>query len=99
MALLEDNELFNCGRGAVFTREGGIELEASVSCEMFFGGCWFSLLGEGGGVDSFWGVWLFFVMVVCYISGFLWVCSCIVYQLVQLYRIPLCQLEICSFHI
>ncbi len=31
MALLEDNELFNCGRGAVFTREGGIELEASVS--------------------------------------------------------------------
>lgn len=31
VALLEDNELFNCGRGAVFTREGGIELEASVS--------------------------------------------------------------------
>lgn len=31
VASLEDNEWFNCGRGAVFTRDGGVELEASVS--------------------------------------------------------------------
>ncbi|KAL8763305.1 MAG: hypothetical protein Q9184_000861 [Pyrenodesmia sp. 2 TL-2023] len=30
VASLEDNELFNCGRGAVFTRDGEVELEASV---------------------------------------------------------------------
>jgi L-asparaginase len=30
VALLEDNPLFNCGKGAVFTRAGTIELEASV---------------------------------------------------------------------
>ena len=30
VALLEDNPLFNCGRGAVFTRAGTIELEASL---------------------------------------------------------------------
>jgi L-asparaginase len=30
VARLEDDPLFNCGRGAVFTRAGGIELEASV---------------------------------------------------------------------
>lgn len=30
VSLLEDDELFNCGKGAVFTRVGGIELEASV---------------------------------------------------------------------
>jgi len=29
--LLEDCPLFNCGKGAVFTRDGTIELEASVS--------------------------------------------------------------------
>jgi len=28
--LLEENPLFNCGRGAVFARDGSIELEASV---------------------------------------------------------------------
>ncbi|CAO1597087.1 hypothetical protein XANCAGTX0491_000916 [Xanthoria calcicola] len=28
--MMEDNPLFNCGKGAVFTREGGVELEASV---------------------------------------------------------------------
>lgn len=28
--LLEDCPLFNCGKGAVFTRDGTIELEASV---------------------------------------------------------------------
>lgn len=32
---MEDNEWFNCGRGAVFTREGGVELEASVSFLVF----------------------------------------------------------------
>lgn len=31
---LEDCPLFNCGKGAVFTRDGTVELEASVS----FGG-------------------------------------------------------------
>ena len=30
IALMEDDELFNCGKGAVFTRAGTIELEASV---------------------------------------------------------------------
>ncbi|MCJ1477758.1 hypothetical protein MMC13_006431 [Lambiella insularis] len=30
VALFEENPLFNCGRGAVFTRAGTIELEASV---------------------------------------------------------------------
>ncbi|MCJ1316432.1 hypothetical protein MMC15_001753 [Xylographa vitiligo] len=30
VTLLEENPLFNCGRGAVFTRAGTIELEASV---------------------------------------------------------------------
>lgn len=30
VSLLEDDELFNCGRGAVFTSAGTIELEASV---------------------------------------------------------------------
>ena len=30
VALFEDCELFNCGKGAVFTRDGTIELEASV---------------------------------------------------------------------
>ena len=35
--MMEDNPLFNCGKGAVFTREGGVELEASVS----FGGIFF----------------------------------------------------------
>lgn len=30
VALMEDDELFNCGKGAVFTRAGTIELEASV---------------------------------------------------------------------
>ena len=29
--LLEDCPLFNCGKGSVFTRDGTIELEASVS--------------------------------------------------------------------
>jgi len=29
--LLEDCPLFNCGKGAVFTRDGTMELEASVS--------------------------------------------------------------------
>ena len=29
--LLEDCPLFNCGKGAVFTRDGTVELEASVS--------------------------------------------------------------------
>lgn len=28
--LLEDCPLFNCGKGAVFTRDGGVELEGSV---------------------------------------------------------------------
>lgn len=31
--LLEDCPLFNCGKGAVFTRDGTLELEASVSFE------------------------------------------------------------------
>lgn len=30
VSLMEDDELFNCGRGSVFTSEGGIEMEASV---------------------------------------------------------------------
>lgn len=30
VATMEDDELFNCGKGAVFTRAGTIELEASV---------------------------------------------------------------------
>ncbi len=30
VSLMEDNPLFNCGRGAVFTEKGTIELEASV---------------------------------------------------------------------
>lgn len=30
VTLFEDCELFNCGKGAVFTRDGTIELEASV---------------------------------------------------------------------
>lgn len=30
VSLLEDNPLFNCGRGAVFTRAGTVELESSV---------------------------------------------------------------------
>lgn len=30
VAALEDCQLFNCGKGAVFTRDGTIELEASV---------------------------------------------------------------------
>src|SRR5690242_13706048 len=30
VALLEDDPLFNCGKGAVFTRAGTNELEASV---------------------------------------------------------------------
>jgi L-asparaginase len=30
VALLEDNPLFNCGKGAVFTRAGTTELEASI---------------------------------------------------------------------
>ena len=30
---LENNDLFNAGKGAVFTRDGGIELESSVSEE------------------------------------------------------------------
>lgn len=30
VAVLEDCPLFNCGKGAVFTRDGTIELEASV---------------------------------------------------------------------
>ncbi|KAL9099325.1 MAG: hypothetical protein Q9187_009513, partial [Circinaria calcarea] len=30
ITLLENNPLFNCARGAVFTRTGTIELEASV---------------------------------------------------------------------
>ena len=34
--LLEDCPLFNCGKGAVFTRDGTIELEASVSLGIFF---------------------------------------------------------------
>lgn len=49
VAAMEDNEWFNCGRGAVFTRDGGVELEASVSFLLFFSffsffGCVFSLL-------------------------------------------------------
>ena len=36
MKALEDNEWFNAGRGAVFTRDGGVELEASVSTELIF---------------------------------------------------------------
>ncbi|KAL8849854.1 MAG: hypothetical protein Q9221_005192 [Calogaya cf. arnoldii] len=28
--MMEDNPLFNCGKGAVFNRDGGVELEASV---------------------------------------------------------------------
>ncbi|KAL8715808.1 MAG: hypothetical protein Q9220_000475 [cf. Caloplaca sp. 1 TL-2023] len=28
--MMEDNAFFNCGRGAVFTRDGGVELEASI---------------------------------------------------------------------
>ena len=39
--MMEDNPLFNCGKGAVFTREGGVELEASVS----FGGIFFLVDG------------------------------------------------------
>ena len=34
--LLEDCPLFNCGKGAVFTRDGTIELEASVSADVCF---------------------------------------------------------------
>lgn len=30
VAMMEDNPLFNCGKGAVFARDGTIELEASV---------------------------------------------------------------------
>ncbi|KAL8995435.1 MAG: hypothetical protein Q9188_006814 [Gyalolechia gomerana] len=30
VAALEDNPYFNCGRGSVFTRDGGVELEASA---------------------------------------------------------------------
>ena len=30
VALMEDDELFNCGRGSVFTSAGTIEMEASV---------------------------------------------------------------------
>lgn len=30
VSLMEDDELFNCGRGSVFTRAGTIEMEASV---------------------------------------------------------------------
>lgn len=30
VAAMEDCPLFNCGKGAVFTRDGTIELEASV---------------------------------------------------------------------
>ena len=30
VSLFEDCELFNCGKGAVFTRDGTIELESSV---------------------------------------------------------------------
>ena len=30
VVLFEDCKLFNCGKGAVFTRDGTIELEASV---------------------------------------------------------------------
>src|SRR5436190_14760675 len=30
VSLMEDNELFNCGRGSVFTSSGTIEMEASV---------------------------------------------------------------------
>lgn len=33
--LLEDCPLFNCGKGAVFTRDGTVELEASVSFGAF----------------------------------------------------------------
>lgn len=30
VSLMEDDEIFNCGRGSVFTRDGTIEMEASV---------------------------------------------------------------------
>ena len=33
--MMEDNPLFNCGKGAVFTRDGRVELEASVSFVRF----------------------------------------------------------------
>ncbi|KAI4144013.1 MAG: hypothetical protein L6R39_004351 [Caloplaca ligustica] len=42
VAGLEDNPWFNCGKGAVFTRDGGVELEASFASrkepEFFDGG-------------------------------------------------------------
>ena len=54
--LLEDCPLFNCGKGAVFTRDGTIELEASVS-----GGFVFSLI---------FFCWGFLVESTCTIKSF-----------------------------
>lgn len=34
VASLEDNPWFNCGLGSVFTRDGTVELEASVGLKM-----------------------------------------------------------------
>ncbi|EEQ88264.1 asparaginase [Blastomyces dermatitidis ER-3] len=45
VSLMEDNELFNCGRGSVFTSAGTIEMEASVMVA--------SLLNDEDSVDDF----------------------------------------------
>lgn len=37
VSLMEDDELFNCGRGSVFTTEGEIEMEASVMVSSVLG--------------------------------------------------------------
>ncbi|KAL4932826.1 isoaspartyl peptidase/L-asparaginase [Aspergillus undulatus] len=37
VSLMEDDELFNCGRGSVFTSAGTIEMEASVMVTSVFG--------------------------------------------------------------
>lgn len=47
---MEANPLFNCAKGAVFTREGTIELEASVSF-ILFSSSFFFLIGERRGKE------------------------------------------------
>lgn len=50
--LFEDCELFNCGKGAVFTRDGTIELEASVGFMYLVSKARFILLFEHIEIDT-----------------------------------------------
>ncbi|KAL5358796.1 N-terminal nucleophile aminohydrolase [Aspergillus floccosus] len=50
VSLMEDDELFNCGRGSVFTSAGTIEMEASVMVTSATGASYPGSLKRGAGV-------------------------------------------------